>query len=125
MTPSAADILAGNARVIAALAAEGGGPDYAAARLGVVAMLSVLAAQEAAGGAAVRVAENAAIRAVLGEEGGDDDLTIPALDAANAALRRRLITYHEALEARGEEDRAVLAVYRRMADLRMLVLPAM
>lgn len=123
MTPSAADILAGNARVIAALAAEGGGPDYAAARLGVVAMLSVLAAQEAAAGAAVRVAENAAIRALLAEEGADGDLTIPALDAANAALRRRLIAHHEALQARGEDDGAVLALYRRMAELRMLVLP--
>ena len=125
MTPAAADILGGNARVIAALAAEGGGPDYAAARLGVVAMLSVLAAQEAATGAAVRVAENAAIRTLLGEEGRDENLTIPALDTTNAALRRRLIVYHERLEARGEDDGAVLALYRRMAELRMLVLPAM
>lgn len=123
MTPATADILAGNARVIAALASEGGGPDYAAARLGVVAMLSILAAQEAAAGAAVRATENAAIRSLLGEAGADDDLTIPALDATNAALRRRLIAHHEALEAAGEDDRPVLALYRHMAERRMLLLP--
>lgn len=124
MTPTAADVLAGNARTIAALASENGGPDYAAARLGVVAMLSILAAQEAAAGAAVRVAENTAIRSALGEEGRDDDLTIPALDAVNAALRRRLIAHHEALETAGRDDRAILALYRHMAELRMLHLPA-
>lgn len=125
MTPTAADILAGNARVIAGLAADESGAEFAGAKLGVVAMLSVLAAQEAATGAAVRVAENAAIRALLGEAGADGDLTIPALDAANAALRRRLIVHHETIEARGEDDAAVLALYRRMAEERMLVLPAM
>jgi hypothetical protein len=125
MTPSAADILAGNARVIASLASEEGGADYAAARLGVVAMLSVLAAQEAATGAAVRVAENGAIRSVLGEAGADDDLTIHALDAENARLRRALIAHHEALEMRGEDDGAVVALYRHMAASRMLILPAM
>lgn len=125
MTLTAADILAGNARVIAGLAGQESGPEFAGAKLGVVAMLSVLAAQEAATGAAVRVAENAAIRALLGEGGADQDLTIPALDAANAALRRRLIDHHAALAARGEDDSAVLALYRRMAEGRMLVLPPM
>lgn len=125
MTPPAADILAGNARVIASLASEEGGAEYAAARLGVVAMLSVLAAQEAATGAAVRVAENVAIRWLLGDTGADEDLTIPALDAENARLRRALIAHHEALEMRGEDDSAVLALYRRMAASRMLILPTM
>lgn len=124
MTPATADILAGNARVIATLASEGGGPDYAAARLGVVAMLSILAAQEAATGAAVRVAENAAICALLAEEVADENLTIPALDAVNAALRRKLIAHHEALEAAGKDDRAVLALYRSIAEARLLHLPA-
>ena len=119
MTPTTADILAGNARVIAALAASEAGPDYAAARLGIVAMLGLLAAQEAATGAAVRVAENAAIRALLGETGADGDLTIPALDAENARLRRRLIAHHEA----ADDDAAILALYRRMAEARLLALP--
>lgn len=125
MTPATADILAGNARVIASLAGVEGGPDYVAARLSVVAMLSILAAQEAATGAAVRVAENAAIRLALGEPGSDDDLSIAALDAANAALRRRLIAYHEGVEHDPAKDRAVLALYRRMAEARMLHLPPM
>lgn len=124
MTPTVADILAGNARVIATLAQTEGGADYTGAKLGVVAMLGILAAQEAATGAAARVAENAAIRALLGEDGGDEDLAIPALDAANAALRRKLIAHHEALAAAGEDDREVLALYRRMAALRLLHLPA-
>lgn len=124
MTPATADILAGNARVIAGLAGEESGPAFAGAKLGVVAMLSILAAQEAASGAAVRVAENAAIRALLGADGEDDDLTVPALDMANAALRRRLIAHHEALAVRGADEAAVLALYRRMAEGRMLVLPA-
>ena len=122
MTPTTADILAGNARVIAALASGEGGPDYAAARLGVVAMLGLLAAQEAATGAAVRAAENAAIRALLGDPGTDADLTIPALDAENARLRRALIARHEAA---GEDDAEILALYRQMAEGRLLVLPAM
>lgn len=122
MTPTTADILAGNARVIAGLAGDEQGPDFAAARLGVVAMLSLLAAQEAATGAAVRVAENADIRAVLGDEGGDEgqdrDLTIAALDVVNADLRRRLIAVHE----RTPNDAAILALYRRIAAGRLLEL---
>lgn len=122
MTPSAADILVGNARVIAALAGEQGGAEYAAARLGVVALLSVLAAQEAATGAAMRTAENAAIRRVLGEDGVDTDLTIAGLDAENARLRRGLIAHHAACDP---DDAAILALYRTMAELRMLRLPEM
>ncbi|WP_425229109.1 hypothetical protein [Sphingomonas sp.] len=135
MTPTTATILAGNARVIASLAGEEGGADYAGAKLSVVALLSVLAAQEAEAGAAVRLAENAAIAAVLTAARPDDDggadlpesaePTIAALDAVNATLRRRLIALHEAVEARGDRacDAAILALYRRMAEGRMLVLP--
>ena len=123
MTPTTAHILAGNARVIAGLAGEESGPEYIAAKLGVVAMLSVLAGQEAANGTAVRAAENAEIAAVLGEEVAAADLTIAGLDAVNAGLRRKLTAYHVAVEHDPERDRAVLALYRRMAERRMLVLP--
>lgn len=125
MTPATADILAGNARVIAGLAEHDSGPDYAAARLGVVAMLCVLAAQEAATGVAVRVAENAAIAAVIGEAAEITSLTIPALDAANATLRRKLIAYHEHVEHDAARDAEILALYRSMAEARLLVLPPM
>lgn len=125
MTPRTADILAGNARVIAGLAESAEGPEFAGAKLGVVAMLSVLAAQEAETGVAVRVAENRAIRAALGEAGEDAELTMAALDAANAALRRRLIAAHAAAAPGSAEDRAFVRLYGRMAAARMLVLPPM
>ena len=137
MTPRLADILTANARVIAGLAGEDGGLTYASARLGVVAMLSLLAAQEAESGAAVRGVENRAIAALLAEAasdypmaGGDDeettgDLSLAALDASNAALRRRLIALHEAVEAAGDRrrDSAILALYCQMARGRRLMLP--
>lgn len=136
MTPTLAQILTGNAVAIAGLAADPGGQEFAGARLTVIAMLSVLAAQEAERGAAARAAENVAIAAVLAEAAADHGCdptapevgapTLTALDAANAELRRRLIALHEAVEARGDgaRDRAILALYRRMAEGRTLVLPA-
>ena len=135
MTPTAADILLGNARVIAGLAGDENGLAFTAAKLGVVAMLGALAiildrllglaAQEAEAGVAVRVAENAAIAALLGDAAAGENLTISALDAVNAALRRRLIAYHERVEGDPARDAEVLALYRRMAEARLLTLPAM
>lgn len=142
MTPTTAELLNG---CVAAIATPPQAEDlalYFKGKLSLVALIAILAAQEADRGAAVRVAENAAIRAVLGEDDpgdhatrlvtGDDepadpDLSITALDAANAALRRRLIALHEAVEAEGDRDRdrEILALYRRMAELRTLVLPPM
>ena len=124
MTPTAADILIGNARVVAALATGEAGPDYVAAKLAVVAMLSVLAAQEVETGVAVRVAENAAIAAMLETQAETTDLSITALDRVNADLRRRLIAAHDAAQPGSPRDRAILALYRRMAAARVLVLPA-
>ncbi len=128
MTPTTAELLNG---CVAAIATPPQAEDlalYFKGKLSLVAILNIVAAQEAECGAAARVAENAAIRAVLGEpEKAEPDLTIAALDAANADLRRRLIALHEAVEAAGDRarDRRILALYRRMAELRMLVLPPM
>ncbi len=136
MTPTLREILTANARVIAGLAAEEGGIAYSAARLGVVAMLCMLAAQEAENGAAVRMQENAAIAALLAEAAADyavaageqavaGDLTLAALDAVNARLRLRLTALHEAVESAGDtrRDRAILALYCAMAQDRQLALP--
>ena len=136
MTPTLGEILTANARVIANLAAEDGGVAYSAARLGVVALLSMLAAQEAEKGVSVRLQENGAIAALLaeaaadypvavGDEAGADDLTLTALDAANARLRCHLMTLHKAVEAAGDarRDRAILALYCDMARGRKLILP--
>ena len=109
---------------------------FAAARIRLVALTNRLAAAETADAAAVRVRENAALRAILAEAGpahgistagaGDDgDYSLTRLDAANAGLRRLLIRLHEAAEQTGDRalDRKILKLYRDMARWRELVLP--
>lgn len=126
MTPTLTDILTGNALALASLAEETGGAEFAGAKISVVALLSLLAAEEAERAIAVRESENAAIAELLGIEAPEvPERSIMALDAANAELRRRLIAHHEAVEARGDADadRAVLVLYRRMAEGRRLVMP--
>ncbi|ATC32252.1 hypothetical protein CA606_07750 [Caulobacter vibrioides] len=136
MTPSVSDILVGNFLCMA----EPGPPEqqgeFMAGKVGVVALLSLLAAQEAERGAAARVTENAAIREVLAEAAADyglernwptdpAELTIGGLDRVNAALRLALIGLHEAVEVRGDEARhaRILRLYAQMAELRRLDLP--
>jgi hypothetical protein len=131
MTPTLPDILMGQAvALMTPLPPEAGG-DYLVGRMGILAMLAGLAAQEAERGLAARVWENGAIRALLAKSGAassktDDDLAWSALDATNADLRRALIAAHEAAEAR--DDRAlqaeILELYRQMAAARRLVLVA-
>jgi hypothetical protein len=129
MTPTLPDILMGQAvALVTPLPPEAGG-DYLVGRMGMLAMLAGLAAQEAERGPAARVWENGAIRTLLAKAGAapepaDQDLAWSALDAANADLRRALIRLHEAAEDRG--DRAlqieILDLYRQMATARRLVL---
>ena len=138
MTPTTAELLHGIAVTLALPPAAEDMALFVPGRLAVIAIVSIIAAQEAERGAAVRIAENEAIRDVLADardvapavaamppDPGDGDLSITALDAANAALRRRLIALHVAVEAAADRthDRAILALYRRMADARCLVLP--
>ena len=109
---------------------------FAAARIRLVALTNRLVAMETLDAAAVRVRENAALRAILIEAGpahgiaaaelaGDGDYSLAALDAANAGLRRLLIRLHEAAEQTGDRalDRRILKLYRDMAQARELVLP--
>lgn len=109
---------------------------FAAARIRLVALTNRLAAMETLDAAAIRVRENAALRAILAEAGpahgisttgaGDDgDYSLAALDAANAGLRRLLIRLHETAEQAGDRalDRRILKLYREMARGRELVLP--
>jgi hypothetical protein len=136
MTPSVSDILVGNFLCMA----EPGPPEqqgeFMAGKVGVVALLSLLAAQEAERGAAARVNENAAIREILADAAADYglegswpadpvELAIGALDRVNAALRLALIDLHETVEARGDAGRhaRILRLYARMAELRRLDLP--
>jgi hypothetical protein len=129
VTPALPDLLAGQAVALMTPQPPEAGGDYLAGRVGLLAMLAGLAAQEAEHGLAARVWENGAIRALLAKSGAalsktDDDLAWSALDAANADLRRALIAAHEAAEAR--DDRAlqaeILELYRQMAAARRLVL---
>jgi len=136
MTPSAQDLLNACIMTLATpLRPEDAGV-FAAARIRLVALTNKLAAMEAADAAAVRVRENAALRAILVEAGpahgvpadempGDGDYSLVTLDAANAGLRRRLIRLHEAAELANDRalDRCILKLYRDMARWRELILP--
>jgi hypothetical protein len=141
MTPSVREVLLGCAAAVATPAVDHEGPLYAAGRAGLAGSLIVMAAFEAEKAAGAAIAENADIRGLFagasaydGTLGGrlskaagetDADLSVPALDAANAALRRLLIELHEAVEAAndGETDRQILALYLRMAEGRRMTLP--
>lgn len=136
MTPSLPDILVGNFMCMADPGPPEQQGEFMAGKVGLVALLSLLAAQEAERGVAARVEENALIRATLDAATADyaldtaglpstSDLTIAALDRVNAALRTALIGLHEAVEGRGDTARhhAILRLYAKMADLRRLDLP--
>ncbi|CAN5282039.1 hypothetical protein BH10PSE4_BH10PSE4_10480 [soil metagenome] len=138
MTPALPDILRGNFMSLAIPAPPESQGDFMTGRVGVIALLSLLAAQEVERGTQARVWENAAIAAML-VEGAEvygvhhaevaaitpKDLSLAALDAANAALRRGLIVLHEAVEAARDlpRHRAILGLYGQMAQARRLDLP--
>jgi hypothetical protein len=129
MTPRLPDILVGQAIGLTTPLPPEAGPDYLAGRAGILAMLASLAAQEAERGVAVRVWENGAIAALLAKAGAGEskpvaDLSLTALDAANASLRRRLIALHAAAEARGDKrvQAEILTLYVEMAAARRLQL---
>jgi hypothetical protein len=108
---------------------------FSAARLRLIALVNKLVALESIDGAAVRVWENAALRALITEAGlqhgvlpgdaaetADGDYSLAVLDVANARLRRLVIHLHEAAEQAGdtELDRKILQLYREMARRREL-----
>jgi hypothetical protein len=140
MTPSVVEVMRGCAAALTQPPSPDAGPEYFASRVGMISMLANLAAQEAERAAAVTVAENVDIRALFAQaaahdaalggrlaraaQGVDTDLSLSALDAANAGLRRLLIELHERVEDVGDAalDRAILALYVRMAEGRRLQL---
>jgi hypothetical protein len=138
MTPSVTEVMRGCAAALTQPPSPDAGPEFFASRVGMISMLANLAAQEAEHAAAAALAENADIRALFAQapahdgalggrlaraaRGLDTDLSLSALDAANARLRRLLIELHERVEAVGDAalDRAILALYVRMAAGRRL-----
>ena len=136
MTPTAQDLLHACILTLATPPRPEDAGVFAAARIRLVALTNRLVALETADAAAVRVRENAALRAILAEAGpargisatdlpDDGDYSLAALDSANASLRRRLIRLHEAAELAGDRplDRKILKLYRDMARWRELNLP--
>lgn len=136
MTPTAQDLLNACIMTLATPPRPEDAGMFAAARLRLVALTNKLAALEAANAAAIRVRENAALRAIVAEAGpahgiaadklpGDGDYSIATLDTVNAALRRLLIRLHEAAEQASDRalDRKILKLYRDMAGWRELHLP--
>jgi hypothetical protein len=134
MTPTVRDVLQASVVAMTRPIPPEAGPDYAASRIGIISMLTMLAAQEAEQCAGAAIKENADIRAVLADAAGaydaalagrlsaaarevDEDLGVPALDAANARLRGLLIELHQAVEAARDTatDAKILALYVRMA----------
>jgi hypothetical protein len=142
MTPTVREVLQGCTLAIMTPPSPDAGPEYAASRFGMVAMMLGLAASEAERAAAAAAEENADMRATFaglaaaydGALGGrlaaaaretDASLDTPVLDAANARLRRLLIELHERVEDAGDAagNRAIVALYGRMAAARRLSLP--
>lgn len=138
MTPALPDILRGNFMSLAIPGPPEQQGEFMATRVGVIALLSLLAAQEIERGTQARVWENQAIADVLAEAAEAygvqyaelatttaPDLSLEALDRANAALRRGLIALHEAVETAGDQarHRAIIGLYGQMAEMRKLELP--
>ena len=108
---------------------------FSAARIRLIALVNRLVALESADGAAVRVWENTALRALIAAAGprhgvlpgdaaetADGDYSLAVLDAANARLRRLVIRLHAAAEQADdiELDRKILRLYGEMARRREL-----
>ena len=135
MTPTLPEILRGNFLALATPPTAETAGDYLASRIGVVALLNLLAAQEAERGEAAVLAENAAISALLADAAVAayrvPGLAAPAAedqqarDRTNGTLRRALIVLHEAVEQRhdAEFDARILKLYVAMAAGRRLDLP--
>jgi hypothetical protein len=127
MTPTLPNILTGQMIALVTPLPPEAGADYLAGRVGIMAMLSSLAAQEAERGAAAAAWENEAIAALLESAGApapavEPDLSLAGLGALNADLRRRLIAAHEAAETAADADLQIriLDLYRQMAAARRL-----
>jgi hypothetical protein len=138
MTPTVTDLLNGCIQTLATPPRPEDAGLFAGARIRLAAMMNRLIALECADGAAVRVWENTALRALIAatgpkhgvpaselDETSDGDYSLGSLDTANAKLRRLLIRLHEAAELSGdtELDHQILKLYREIARRRELHLP--
>lgn len=146
MNPSLPELLTGALVALSDIPPPEAMGDFMGGKIGVIGLISFLCAQEAERGVAVRVAENRSIRALFDEAAdagwapeqsadlrvlaatADDDLTLSALDRANAALRTALIALQAAVEAdpapqARDRERKLMALLLDHARARRLVLP--
>jgi len=119
-------------------------PGYGQGSATTTAVLLLMVAQEFNRGAAIRKAENDAMRALFAEVAGrmpaplvpvlrsaagvhDTDLCVSALDASNAALKKLLVEVHAAAEAQGDRalDHRIVRLMQGWATQRQVFLPAM
>ncbi|HYD48013.1 MAG TPA: hypothetical protein VEB21_06690 [Terriglobales bacterium] len=130
MTPSASNALRTLMMTLIGEVAPQVPEGYAQASVHLIGLLQLFAAEELDRAAALRVWENAEIRALLHQAtevvvdaelvrrlraaaaGSDEDLLVSALDVSNAELRRLLIEMHAAVEEidgerAGELERAI------------------
>ena len=137
MTPTLPEILRGNFMCLAVPPTADMAGDYMTARITVIALLNLLAAQETERGELATTAENAAITALLADAREAGYPVAPmtlrvepgavARDARNAELRRELIGLHQAVEIERDRsfDMRILALYREMAAGRRLDMPVL
>jgi hypothetical protein len=138
MTPTVPELLLGNFLALMEPPPPESTGDFLQGKIAVTGMIALLSAQEAERGIEARMWENGAIRALLtasvarygaafatAAEGEDRDLSLAAMDRANAALRRALIDLHIAVEAARDAalDSEIRALYVKMAEARRLDLP--
>jgi len=137
MTPTMIGLLNGSIRSLTTPPRPEDTGLFSAARHRLAAMINKLVALECADAAAIRLWENAALRALIAQAGSrhgvqaddpgtaDEDYSLHALDTTNARLRRQLIRLHETAEQAGDTalDREILSLYREMARRRELDLP--
>ena len=107
-------------------------------------VLLLMVGQEFNRAAAIRLAENKAMRALFADcnakvagalsqklraasVGQDEDLTVAALDKSNGELKTHLIALHQAAEASSDKvlELRVLKMMQGWADARQIFLPAM
>lgn len=138
MTPTVPELLLGNFLALMDPPPPESMGDFMQGKVAVTGMISMLCAQEAERGIEARAWENGAIRELLkasagrygaafaeAAEGVDKDLSLAAMDRANAALRRSLIDLHIVVEQASDAalDTEIRALYVKMADARRLDLP--
>jgi hypothetical protein len=122
MTPDVPSVLSELAQLLMRNAVPGVPDAERASALGLSAMLLGLSAEVWDGAAHNLVAENRALRTLLGLTGQDDDLRLSALRVENDRLRALLITAQIEAEASGDTARqdAIWAELRTSTERRKL-----